>query len=88
MQGWILMIHDSYTEYAAGYGQLVDVFSDIESVCRGIADDHWLCSKIVDVHYDNDGEKALLTADSGKLFGAYLCKMPMRDDVPTKERVG
>ncbi len=86
MQGWVLMAHDDYADYVNAHGYLIGKFySDIESVCRVITDDPWMKTTVVNMEYDNDGEKVLITTDKGGLYGAYLCKMPMRSDMPTKE---
>lgn len=88
MNGWVLMAHDDYADWNNAHGYLIGSFySDIESVCRVITDDRWMKTAIVSVEYENDGEKALITTDKGALYGAYLCKMPMRDDVPTRASV-
>lgn len=87
MQGYVLMEHESYADYADAKGWLIGSFySDIESICRAITDDSVHKRQIVDVQYNNDGEKVLILASDGTLYGAYLCKMPMRSDMPTYER--
>lgn len=85
MQGWVLMSHKSYEDWCVPRGDLIGSFySDIESVCREITDDPWVKGHVVNVEYGWNGESALLTTSEGKLFGAFLCKMPMREDMPTK----
>lgn len=84
MQGWVLMLHRDVAGYEAAEGLLVgEMQSDIESACRAITDDTPR-SKIVSVEYDNGGDKAKIVDNRGNIYGAYLYKMPMREDVPTK----
>lgn len=84
MQGWVLMSHADESDYSGGFGYLVgDFYSDIESVCRAITNDT-TNTTIVSLTYDNGGEKAMIVSNKGMIYGAYLCKMPMREDVPTK----
>lgn len=84
MNGWILMQHRNYTDFTQAHGDLMGGFySDIESACRAITDDWLINDYVVSVEYQNDGEKALITTSKGAFFGAYMVKMPMREDMPT-----
>lgn len=85
MELWTLMWHRNYRDWCQAEGSLMGGFySDIESVCRMLRDDPLERAVIVSIEYQNDGTKALLTSDRGKLYGAYKDRLPMREDVPTK----
>lgn len=89
MQGWIILEHDSFKDFIADKGTLIGSFySDIESACRALVEDGWIGgqSPIVSAEPHNGFEKYKITLANGKIYGAYLCKMPMRADMPMYER--
>lgn len=88
MQGWVVMEHRTELDYINSYGWLTGSFySDIESVCRAINDDDSRYP-VVSVTPRSDGQAYMIVDKKGRIFGAWICIMPMRDDMPTKERVG
>jgi hypothetical protein len=85
MELWSLMEHRSWVDWTQARGHLIDgLFTDIESVCRGLNEDVLYKSSIVSIEYANNGDKALITDSAGRMFGAYKSRVPMREDVPAK----
>jgi hypothetical protein len=84
MQGWILMEHRTEKDYTQAYGWLVGSFySDIESACRAITDND-LRYPVVSVTYRDDGKAVMIVDKKGRIYGAWIMVMPMREDMPTK----
>lgn len=85
MEAWVVLRHHTEEDLMQAEGRLMGgYYSDVETICRVLKDQVMYEDEIVDIVYTNNGKKAGLYSRKGIIYGAYLDRMPMREDVPTK----
>ena len=85
LQGWVLMLHHSWSDYGQARGGLVGKFyTDIESVCRALRDDAY---QIINIVPRSDGQSVMIECSKGEIFGAWLCVLETQERAVTEHRI-